>query len=185
MSPRRSPAWTLPGSRHTLGTVSIGSGTAHPEQGQESAVMVPDPVVARIRELLPEAQRSVANAIVSIPAGDAEPVPLTVPGDPPGTDYWALRPGSPDAPVVIYREALPGEGGRYLVTALMDRQAYLRYRPVASDQLVQGVAAAVSAGTISAVGTPLPPHVSTVQSPAAVAATAAGSEEQSSSGDAD
>jgi hypothetical protein len=55
------------------------------------------------------------------------------------------------APVVIYRAALDDEEGDWLVTTLMDRDAFGHYsRGLADDTVVQGVAAAVVQGTISA-----------------------------------
>jgi hypothetical protein len=65
--------------------------------------------------------------------------------------YWALDPGTSGAPVVIYREALPSEEGKWRVTALMDKAPYRAYsNGLADDTVVQGVAAIVAAGTVSA-----------------------------------
>jgi hypothetical protein len=118
---------------------------------EDSDVLVPPTVVDKIRELDPSAAAVVARTIMRIPNARGEPIPLHVPGDPPGTVYWALDPGTSGAPVVIYRQALPSEEGKWRVTALMDPAAYRAYsNGLADDTVVQGVAAAVAAGTVSA-----------------------------------
>jgi hypothetical protein len=101
-----------------------------------------------MRELPDRAASEVARTILRIPAAQGEPIRLNVPGDPPGTRYWALIPGYKRAPVVIYRESLPGEEGRWLVTALMDQMAYFQYsrHGLADSNVVQGVATAVAVG---------------------------------------
>jgi hypothetical protein len=118
---------------------------------EDSDVLVPPTVVDKMRELDPSAAAAVARTIMRIPNARGEPIPLHVPGDPPGTVYWALDPGTSGAPVVIYRQALPNEEGKWRVTALMDRAAYRAYsNGLADDTVVQGVAAAVAAGTVPA-----------------------------------
>ncbi len=118
---------------------------------EDSDVLVAQTVVDKMRELDPGAAAAVARTILRIPSARGEPIPLHVPGDPPGTVYWALDPGTSGAPVVIYREALPSEEGKWRVTALMDPGAYRAYsNGLADDPVVQGVAAIVAAGTISA-----------------------------------
>ncbi len=118
---------------------------------EDSDVLVPPTVVDKMRELDPSAAAAVARTIMRIPNARGEPIPLHVPGDPPGTVYWALDPGTSGAPVVIYRQALPSEEGKWRVTALMDPAAYRAYsNGLADDTVVQGVAAAVAAGTVSA-----------------------------------
>jgi hypothetical protein len=118
---------------------------------EDSEVLVPQTVVDKMRELDASAAAAVARTILRIPSASGEPIPLDVPGDPPGTVYRALDPGTSGAPVVIYREALPGEEGKWRVTALMDPAAYRAYsNGLADDTVVQGVAAIVAAGTISA-----------------------------------
>jgi hypothetical protein len=118
---------------------------------EDSDVLVPPTVVDKIRELDPSAAAAVARTIMRIPNARGEPIPLHVPGDPPGTVYWALDSGTSGAPVVIYRQALPSEEGKWRVTALMDPAAYRAYsNGLADDTVVQGVAAAVAAGTVSA-----------------------------------
>jgi hypothetical protein len=107
-------------------------------------------VVGKMRELDASTAAAVARTILRIPSASGVPIPLDVPGDPPGTVYQALIPGGA-APVVIYRESLPGEAGKWRVTALMDIGAYRAYsNGLADDTVVQGVAAIVAAGTISA-----------------------------------
>jgi hypothetical protein len=143
----RAPS--TPGAgRHNLGSVSTeAADTAR--RDEDSDVLVPQTVVDKMREL--DASAAVARTILRIPHASGVPIPLDVPGDPPGTVYWALDPGTSGAPVVIYREALPGEEGKWRVTALMDPAAYRAYsNGLAEDTLVRGVAAIVAAGTISA-----------------------------------
>jgi hypothetical protein len=145
----RAPS--TPGAgRHNLGSVSTEAGdTARRDEGSD--VLVPQTVVDKMRELDASAAAAVARTILRIPSASGEPIPLDVPGDPPGTVYRALDPGTSGAPVVIYREALPGEEGKWRVTALMDPAAYRAYsNGLADDTVVQGVAAIVAAGTISA-----------------------------------
>jgi hypothetical protein len=145
----RAPS--TPGAgRHNLGSVSTEvADTARRDEGSD--VLVPQTVVDKMRELDASAAAAVARTILRIPSASGEPIPLDVPGDPPGTVYRALDPGTSGAPVVIYREALPGEEGKWRVTALMDPAAYRAYsNGLADDTVVQGVAAIVAAGTISA-----------------------------------
>jgi hypothetical protein len=145
----RAPS--TPGAgRHNLGSVSTeAADTAR--RDEDSDVLVPQTVVDKMRELDASAAAAVARTILRIPSASGEPIPLDVPGDPPGTVYRALDPGTSGAPVVIYREALPGEEGKWRVTALMDPAAYRAYsNGLADDTVVQGVAAIVAAGSISA-----------------------------------
>ena len=137
-------------SQHNLGSMSTeAAGTAPRDEGPD--VLVPPTVVDKMRELDAGAAAAVARTILRIPSARGVPIPLHVPGDPPGTVYWALDPGTSGAPVVIYREALPSEEGKWRVTALMDPAAYRAYsNGLADDTVVQGVAAIVAAGTVSA-----------------------------------
>ena len=137
-------------SQRNVGSVSTeAAGTAPRDEGPD--VLVPPTVVDKMRELDAGAAAAVARTILRIPSARGEPIPLHVPGDPPGTVYWALDPGTSGAPVVIYREALPSEEGKWRVTALMDPAAYRAYsNGLADDTVVQGVAAIVAAGTVSA-----------------------------------
>jgi hypothetical protein len=121
-----------------------------------SGVLVPDSVVSTIAGLPADQADSVARTILRIPAASAQPIPLPVPGDPDGTTYWATEPPDRAAPVVLYRAALPGEDGRFLVVALMNREAFLRYRSVANEPVVQAVAASVAAGRVAALNLPAP-----------------------------
>ena len=136
--------------RHNLGSVSTEAADTAPRD-EDSEVLVPQTVVDKMRELDASAAAAVARTILRIPHASGVPIPLDVPGDPPGTVYWALDPGTSGAPVVIYRESQPGEGGKWRVAALMDPAAYRAYsNGLAEDTLVRGVAAIVAAGTISA-----------------------------------
>jgi hypothetical protein len=134
--------------QHSLGSVSTGATETAPG-GEESGVRVSQPVLDKMRRLDTRQSALVAKAILAIPE-DGKPIPLNVPGDPPGTTYYGIDPGA-RVPAVIYRAALPDEEGRWLVTALMDRQAFRMYSSGLSDNtVVQGVAGVVAAGTISA-----------------------------------
>ena len=89
------------------------------------------------------------SRIVPLPTG--KQLTLPVPGDPPGTTYRALLPEPERAPAVIYRPAFANEQGKWLVTTLMDRQAYRVYSEgLSEDPFVQHFATGVAAGTISA-----------------------------------
>ncbi|HKA94945.1 MAG TPA: hypothetical protein VKD66_01665 [Streptosporangiaceae bacterium] len=130
-----------------MSTAAAGAGPA--DQGSD--VLVAQVVVDKMRELDPGAAAAVARAILRIPDAAGAPIPLNVPGDPPGTVYRALSPDADGAPVVIYREALPGEDGRWRVTTLMDPAAYRAYsNGLADDPVVQGVATIVAEGTVTA-----------------------------------
>jgi hypothetical protein len=137
------------GREHTLGTVSAAM--AEPPAGDATQVRVSESVLRRLDELPRAEAAAVARVILNVPFPDAEPAEFDVPGDPPDTIYWAARPSALSAPVVIYRRALPGEQGKWLVAALIRPDAYRTYslRP-AADPLVKDVAAIVAAGTISA-----------------------------------
>ena len=136
-----------PAEPHTLRSVSTEPAGTSPRD-EDSDVRVPDTVLTKMRELPDRAASQVDRTILSIPAAEGEPIRLNVPGDPPGTRYWALIPGYELAPVVIYRRSLPSEEGRWLVTALMDQRAYFEYshHGLADSNVVQGVATAVAVG---------------------------------------
>lgn len=135
--------------QHNLGTMSAeAAGTPPAEKNPD--VLVADPVIDRLDRMDSDDAAVVARAILQLPRGRSEPIWLNVPGDPPGTVYFALIPaGSRHAPVAIYREQR-GRPGKWLVTALMDQGAYYQYRNgLADDTFVQGLARAVAAGTAS------------------------------------
>lgn len=116
--------------------------------GPASGVLVSQAVLNKMQDLPGAVARAVAEAIVQIPVVAHVPIRLDVPGDPPGTQYFALSPRGTPRPVVIYRESLPDESGRWLVTALMDQDAYDKYwRGLSDDVVVRGIASAVAAGT--------------------------------------
>jgi hypothetical protein len=130
-------------------------------QDEDPDVLVSDTVLGRIRALSASERVPVARAILRIRGDGGEPISLAVPGDPPGTQYQALVPDSEKAPVIIYRRSLPGEKGRWLVTALMDQDAYREYsHGLAKNAVVQGVATIVAAATVTATAKVLPPQVS-------------------------
>jgi hypothetical protein len=149
----RRPGGRSTASQRNLGGMSADAADA-PSTGSGSTVLVSQAVLDKMRDELPPATaRAVAQAIVQIPQRQGVPMRLKVPGDPPGTQYYALLARGAPAPVVIYREALPGENGGWVVTALMNHDSYDQYRHgLADDPTVQGVAAAIAAaGTIPAI----------------------------------
>ena len=99
-------------------------------------VLVAREVLDEMHQLEPAIAEDVARAIQSIDAVQGEPIPLTVPGVPPGTEHFAIVPASEDAPVVIYRTMTENEPGRYRVTSLMDRSAYDAYRKAVKSGLL-------------------------------------------------
>jgi hypothetical protein len=128
----------------------MSAGAADVTPTASSGVLVSHAVLDKMQDLPHAVARSVAEAIVQIPVERRVPIRLDVPGDPPGTRYFALIPRGDPRPVVIYREALRGENGRWLVTALMDQDAYDKYRHgLADDVMVQALAGAVAAGTVT------------------------------------
>jgi hypothetical protein len=130
----------------------MGAEDAAPEAGRTD-VLVSQIVIDRLSGEPPEVASAVASAILRIEPGTGRAIRLNVPGDPPGTRYWAVIPAHRQAPAVIYRETLPGEKGRVLVTALMDRDAFIEYvKGLEDNAVVQGVAAIVAAGTIATTG---------------------------------
>jgi hypothetical protein len=135
-----------PGRPHSLKAMSAQTG--EPPAGDVRQVRVAEPVLQRLEGLSRGDAAAVARAILNVPSASAEPADFEVPGDPPGTEYWAVDPGPRDAPVVIYRKAFFGEGGRWLVAALISRDAYGQYRTgMTADPLVRDIARIVAAGT--------------------------------------
>ena len=141
---------------HTLGTMTADPAGAARES-EAHGVLMAEAVLQRMRRVLPNDQAaSGAQAILEIPSTQAVPIRLEVPGDPPGTQYWALTPGLRTAPVVIYRKKLRAENGEWLVTTLMDRDAYREYSGgLADNSVVQGVASIVAAGRIGGIWRPV------------------------------
>jgi hypothetical protein len=104
--------------------------------GLAQDVLVAREVLDEMHQLEPAIAEDVARAIQSIDAVRGEPIPLTVPGVPPGSEHFAIVPASEDAPVVIYRTMTENEPGRYRVTSLMDRAAYDAYRKAVKSGLL-------------------------------------------------
>ena len=130
-----------------MSTEAAGAGPRE----QDADVLVAQVVVDKMHQLDPGVAAAVARTILRVPDAAGVPIPLNVPGDPAGTVYWALSPGTDGAPVVIYRKALPGEDGSWRVTTLMDPAAYRAYsNGLANDPVVQGVATIVAEGTVTA-----------------------------------
>jgi hypothetical protein len=67
--------------------------------------------------------------------------PADVPGAPAGTEYLALTPHDHRAPIVVYRPMLPEEDGDWLVTSLVAREQYDRWRKALMDALPSAEAA--------------------------------------------
>lgn len=65
---------------------------------------------------------AVAEAINDITVKAGQPIDL--PGAPPEAPFLAKEPPDPDAPAVIYRHAVIGEQGKWLVVSLMNRDDY-------------------------------------------------------------
>ena len=115
--------------------------TARPEN---QSILLSKVFTDNLERLSAERQRHIATAVARILTEPGIPVPLTVPGDPPGTQYYAIVPHGDLTPVPIYRDTLDGEDGRYLVTTLMDRQSFNYYLRNGADPVVRGVAASVA-----------------------------------------
>ncbi len=89
---------------------------------QQTNVRLAKPVVETLRTLPADQAAAVARAVRRI--GITEGVPL--PGNE-GKHYMVMVPDDDHAPVVIYRQLPPIEGGGYLVTALSDRATFNAY----------------------------------------------------------
>jgi hypothetical protein len=125
-----------------------------PVKQVDSGVVVADTVLAAMRGLPTAEARVVARAVLKVPAADVNDIGLVVPGDPEGTQYHGVY--SDDAgPVVLFRDALPGEDGRFVVAALMPRDALERWLPVAGDETARAVAGSVAALTVAALPVPV------------------------------
>ena len=100
------------------------------ERGRR-VIMVAVPVeerIAEVEKVRPAEAAAVNRAINSI--GTVPGRRIDLPTAPPGTPYYALRTGNPDAPVVIYRELRGDEDGDYLVVSLMTPGQYRQQQEV-------------------------------------------------------
>lgn len=96
-------------------------------------VLVAQAVLDRLEALAttgPEQAAAVAQGIQSVGQAKAVPIRIELAGGPAGAKYMALAPSDPDAPVIIYRQRIPGvDGGAgWLVTSLLPRDEYQQYR---------------------------------------------------------
>ena len=80
-------------------------------------IAVAQPVIQEIKTLRADQAAAVNAAIRTIGIEPGEPVDL--PTARPGTPYQAQRPSLPEAPLLVYRQAQPGEPGDWLVVSLM------------------------------------------------------------------
>lgn len=106
-----------------------------------SGVLVAQAVLDRLGTLAktdPEQAAVVAKAIQSVGQAKAVPIRIDLAGGPAGAKYMALAPSDPDAPVIIFRERIPGvDGGAgWLVTSLLPRDEYQQYRQAESTGLL-------------------------------------------------
>jgi hypothetical protein len=116
-------------SSESLGTYARGMSGATSVASAGSArvdVRLAKAVIEALRELPPRLAAVVARAIQRIGAEPGVSLRIQAPGNG-GKPYMAMVPGDDAAPVVIYRELSPDEGGDYLVTGLGDREAYVAY----------------------------------------------------------
>jgi hypothetical protein len=98
------------------------------DRGEGAEVRVANPVITTLRNRLdPDVRAMVLRTIESIGRVDDEPLDLA-----PAGQFRAITPPG-DAPVVVYRQMTPAEGHGYLVTGLVDRQSYQKYK-LAQDQ---------------------------------------------------
>lgn len=85
-------------------------------------IAVAQPVIQKIRTLRGDQAAAVQAAMHTIGADPGESVDL--PTARPGTPYKALRTSLPEAPVIIYRQAQPGEQADWFVVSLMTPDEY-------------------------------------------------------------
>jgi hypothetical protein len=135
-----------------------------------AGILVTSPVAAELRRLRqddPAQARAVDEAIRHVRDGAGDPVRIDVPDAPSAREYRAIVPFSADAPVVIYRKLEPADGatGYGLVTTLLDRDQFTRYKRaemsgLLDTPLVRDVATDVATsvtGTVSAALVNAPP----------------------------
>jgi hypothetical protein len=106
-------------------------------------LMTPDAIEALHKLDRPQAE-SVARAIQGI--GKSEGKPLVVLDD--GKRYLVAVPDDESAPVVMYREARQDK--KYLVTALVDRDAYQTYEMAESPSFLQSTTFKATLGAAAA-----------------------------------
>jgi hypothetical protein len=111
-------------------------------------------VTSQISELDQDVAGAVRRAILSIGHAEGEPISIPTPGPPRDMQYLSLVPDHLAAPVIIYRQARPGEKGKWLVTALISREAYQHQREaeragILDDQFVRLVAGTEASKAVS------------------------------------
>ena len=95
-------------------------------------VRLTNAVADAIKGMEPDEADAVVRVIERLDSAEGDPADL--PGAPPGTQYLAITPENPKAPVVIYRPMLRNEDGDWLVTSLIPRDKYYAWRG-AADRL--------------------------------------------------
>ena len=129
-----------------MGTSAEGAEPERPETRVGPGIRVTRAVNEKLRAMRaanPQAARSVDNVISYLNLeATGEPVRLDIPGAPPDPEYRALVPARHDAPVVIYRPLRPEDGvdGRWLVTALINRDTYVAYRQAERQGILENPA---------------------------------------------
>lgn len=121
-----------------------------PVASQRYDVRMAKPAVEALQDLPREQATAVARAVRLI--GTTEGVPLQLPGQD-QEHYLVIVPDDDHAPVVVYRQRPKVEGGGYLVTGLLDRDAYNAYAhagepgffDTAAGKAVLGIAAPAAA----------------------------------------
>ncbi len=141
---------TYPGTRAYAGVVTVAPPieNATPAEGGEGDVRMTPAAIEALRALDRRQAESVARAIAAIGHVEGSPVPEASNGK----HYLAMVPDDDKAPVVMYRRA---NRGKYLVTALVDRDTYQAYeiaehRGFLDSSAVRATAAAVAAAAAAA-----------------------------------
>jgi hypothetical protein len=137
------------------------------EAPSQSLVVVARAVVDAVTHLPLHQQQAIVQALQHLDEHEGQPIHLTVPSAPPGSEWLALPPpGDRMAPVIIYRRMPPGDGGAFRIAALMPRADYDHYRlaeghgifldPAVQVAAIQATDIAISTmGTISTFHDPL------------------------------
>ena len=91
-------------------------------QGRRPRIAVAQPVIRKIDTLRGDQAAALRAAMHTVGSGPGESVDL--PTARPGTPYKALRTSLAEAPVIIYRQAQPGEQADWFVVSLMTPDEY-------------------------------------------------------------
>jgi hypothetical protein len=131
-------------------------------QGRQAPrIAVAQPVIQQIETLRADQAAAVEACIRTIGITPGEPVDL--PTARPGTPYQAQRPTLPEAPLLIYRQAQPGEPGDWLVVSLMTPGEYRQQKADEQSGALRDPAIReeirVAAGTAATTAVAHPPTV--------------------------